>query len=202
MSAAPPQVPDQGSAENDRSLRARLKDAWVVEFSNFRLKQLLFTLFARLLPEGRATGLRTSLIRAIGLHIDSGTRFLGMPKIQSSHTGSLRQRLLIGSHCTIGPRVILEFGELITIGDRVSLADGVVILTTTHQLGPKEHRAGQVVRQPVVIGNDVVIGTDSIILPGANIGDNAHILPNSVVTANVAPRVTVGGIPARPLRTG
>ena len=191
---------DTASGENPRSLRTQLKNAWMVEFSNFRWKLLLLPLLARLLPDSRATRLRTILVRAIGLSIDSGTRFLGMPKLQSSHAGSLKERLRIGSDCTIGARVILEFGELLTIGQRVSLADGVVILTTTHQLGPKEHRAGALVRSPVVIGNDVVIGTDSIILPGATLGDAARVMPNSVVTANVAAGVTVSGIPARPLR--
>jgi acetyltransferase-like isoleucine patch superfamily enzyme len=200
MSDETPATPAQGSGESERSLRARLKNAWMLEFSNFRWKLLVFPLLARLLPDGKATGLRTGFVRAIGLSIAPGTRFLGMPKLQSSHAGSLKERLRIGSNCTIGTRVILEFGELLTIGDRVSLADGVVILTTTHQLGPKEHRAGALVRTPVVIGNDVEIGTDSIILPGAILGDAARVLPNSVVTANVAAGVTVSGIPARPLR--
>lgn len=200
MSDAAAPVPDQASGEGGRSLRARLKNAWMVEFSNFRWKLLFFPLLARLLPEGGAMLLRTTLVRAIGLSIGSGTRFVGMPKLQSSHAGSLKERLHIGSDCTIGTRVILEFGEVLTIGQRVSLADGVVILTTTHQLGPKEHRAGALVRTPVVIGNDVVIGADAIILPGATIGEAARVLPNSVVTANVAAGVTVSGIPARPIR--
>jgi maltose O-acetyltransferase len=182
-----------------QSFRRWLKNAWAMEFSNLHWRLLLCTLLARLLPEGRATGLRTHLIRAIGLRIGAGTRFLGMPKIQSTPPRLLGERLRIGKNCTIGARVILEFGEVLTIGDRVSLADGVVILTTTHQLGPKEHRAGQPVREPVVIGNDVVIGTEAIILPGAKIGDSARVSPNSVVGASVAPGVTVSGIPARPV---
>jgi acetyltransferase-like isoleucine patch superfamily enzyme len=112
----------------------------------------------------------------------------------------MRPRLKIGTFCSIGAGVILEFGEALTIGDRVSLADKVVILTTTHQMGPSRHRAGPPIRFPVVIGNDVSIGEGAIILPGTTIGDSARVLPNSVVNANVAPGVTVGGIPARPLR--
>jgi acetyltransferase-like isoleucine patch superfamily enzyme len=75
-----------------------------------------------------------------------------------------------------------------------------VILTTTHELGPKEHRAGTFVRNPVSIGNDVVLGENAIVLPGASIGDGARVLPDSVVNARVAPGATVSGIPARPLR--
>ena len=200
MSESATQMSDPDGAGSDPSLRAKLRTAWEWEFSSLRWRLLVCTLLARLLPEGRATGLRTGLVRAIGLRIDPGTRFLGMPKIQSSPPGPLRPRLRIGAHCTFGARSILEFGEVITIGDRVSLADGVVILTTTHELGPKEHRAGAVVRNPVVIGNDVSIGADAIILPGATIGDGARVLPNSVVNASVAAGITVSGIPARPLR--
>ena len=200
MSESAMQMSDPDGAESDPSLRAKLRRAWELEFASLRWRLLVCTLLARLLPEGRATGLRTGLVRAIGLRIDRGTCFLGMPKIQSSPRGPLWPRLRIGAHCTFGARTILEFGEVITIGDRVSLADGVVILTTTHQLGPKEHRAGAVVRYPVVIGNDVAIGADAIILPGATIGDGARVLPNSVVNASVAAGITVSGIPARPLR--
>jgi acetyltransferase-like isoleucine patch superfamily enzyme len=178
-----------------------LKSAWHLEFSNLRWRLLLVTLLARLLPEGRVPVLRASLVRAIGVNIGRGTRFLGMPKIQSPSPGPLGPRLQIGMHCTIGTGVILEFGEVLTIGDRVSLADGVVILTTTHQLGPREHRAGALVKSPVAIGNDVTIGAGSIILPGVTIGDAAHVHPGSVVNASVAAGVAVSGIPARPLRS-
>lgn len=195
-----PQQPAAEPEEKDSSLLARLKSAWVLEFSSLRWRVLVLTLLARVLPEGRAAGLRTSLIRAMGPQIGAGTRFLGMPKIQSSPAGALGPRLTIGAQCVFGARVILEFGEVLTIGDRVTLEEGAVILTTTHQLGPKEHRAGPVVRSPVVIGNDVHVGADSIILPGAKIGDAARVLPNSVVNANVAAGAIVSGIPARPVR--
>lgn len=193
------QLVESGGAQRI-SLRTKLKNAWDLEFSNLRWRLLVCTLLLRALPEGRVPGLRTSVIRAMGLSIGRGTRFLGMPMIQSSPSGPLGPRLRIGVDCRIGVRSILEFGEVVAIGDRVSLADGVVILTTSHQLGPKEHRAGAVVRSPVVIGNDVEIGADAIILPGVMIGDGARVLANSVVNASVAAGITVSGIPARALR--
>lgn len=202
MNAPDPRPPGLEQEGKSSSLRDRLIDVWRVEFSNLRLRLLFWTLLANLLPTGRANRLRTAFMRAMGFRIGPHTRFLATPKIQSQNPGPLGSRLSIGAHCTLGARVILEFGEKLTIGDRVSLADGVVILTTTHQLGPREHRAGAVVRTPVVIGNDVEIGADSIILPGANIGDGARVLHNSVVNATVAPGATVSGIPARPVRQG
>lgn len=182
--------------ENGGSLRERVRVAWELEFANFRWRLLFCGLLARALPDGRATALRTGLVRAIGLDIGAGTRFLGMPKLTSS-PGPLRPRLRVGKDCLIGERVILEFAEVLSIGDRVKLEDGAVVLTTTHQLGPKAHRAGAVVRSPVSIGSDVVVGAGAIILPGAVIGDGARVLPNSVVNAKVAAGATVVGIPAR-----
>lgn len=194
--------PDLSAPDKDDSLLGRVKNAWNVEFANLHFRLLFFTALASLLPDGRAVGLRTSLLRGIGLRIGPGTRFLSMPKIQSQTPGPLGPRLNMGAQCLVGARVILEFGDTLTMGDRVSLGDGVVILTTTHQLGPREHRAGTVVRNPVAIGSDVEVGSESIILPGAKIGDGARVLPGSVVNSAVAPGVTVGGIPARPVRQG
>jgi acetyltransferase-like isoleucine patch superfamily enzyme len=187
-------------AREERSLGARLKGVWDLEFGNLWWRLLACTLLARILPEGRATTLRTSLIRALGTRIGPGTRFLGMPRIQSSRQGSRTPRLEIGANCTIGTRVILEFGDRLAIGDRVVLAEGAVILTTTHQLGPKERRAGPIVTHPVTIGNDVEVGANAIILPGVTLGNGARVLANSVVNASVAEGVTVSGMPARPLR--
>ena len=189
-----------GHTDNDAPAPGWLRQAWDVEFGNLRFGLFVYPLLARLLPEGRASGLRTALVRAVGLQIGASTRFAGMPMMQSSRPGRLRERLEVGANCEFGRRIILEFGDKMTIGDRVSLADGVVILTTTHELGPKEHRAGTVVRHPVVIGNDVSIGEESIVLPGAVLGDGACVMPHSVVNSKVAPGTTVSGIPARPVR--
>ena len=196
MSEPALQILDSAAAGAHSSLRSRLKVAWELEFGNLRWRLLACALLARLLPANRAIALRTRIVRAIGLDIGPGTHMFGMPKITSS-PGPLRQRLRIGADCTLGSRVILECGDVLAIGDRVTLADGVVILTTSHQIGPREHRAGALVRSPVVIGDDVHIGADSIILPGATLGNGARVLPKSVVNAAVAPGATVAGIPAR-----
>jgi maltose O-acetyltransferase len=188
-------------AQNDRSLGPRLKDAWVVEFNSLRWRLLFCSLFARFIPEGRAPRLRAWLVRGIGVKLGAGTRIYGMPTIQSSPKGPLGPRLRVGKGCTIGTGVILEFGAPLVMGDRVSLENDVVVLTTTHQIGPKEHRAGTPVRVPVMIGSDVSVGVGAIILPGTTISDGATVLPRSVVNANVASGVTVGGVPARPVRS-
>jgi maltose O-acetyltransferase len=173
-----------------------------MEFSNLRLRLMVFSLLARLLPDGRATSLRTALIRGIGLQIGPGTRFLGMPMIQSTPPGSLRGRLRIGSDCVIGKGVVLEFGEHLSIGDRVTLADRATVITTTHDIGPREQRCGPPVRRPVTIEDEAVIGESAVILPGTTIGRAAQVLPGSVVNAPVPTGGVVAGIPAKPVAPG
>jgi len=191
---------DPGESSEVRSPRKRLKDAWNVEFANLRWRLVFAMVISRFLPERRGTRLRAALIRAAGPAVGRGTRFFGMPMMQSSRPGSMGPRLHIGSRCTVGTGVVLEFGEKMEIGDRVSIGDGVVILTTTHQLGPKWHRAWTPNRFAVRLGDECSIGEGAIILPGVTVGAGARVLPESVVNANVAPGVTVGGAPARPVR--
>lgn len=48
-----------------------------------------------------------------------------------------------------------------------------------------------------VVGNDVWVGNDAIIIAGVTIGDGAIIGAGAVVTKDVAPYETVGGVPAK-----
>jgi maltose O-acetyltransferase len=45
------------------------------------------------------------------------------------------------------------------------------------------------------------VGAAVTILPGVTIGPEAFVAAGSVVTADVAPRTVVAGVPARALRT-
>lgn len=86
-----------------------------------------------------------------------------------------------------------------------------------------QHACGLVINGKAVIGNNITMGQFTTI--GSNVGDAAHIGNNvyigpgvsivddieigchacigagAVVTKNVAPHTTVGGVPARPLNT-
>ena len=103
----------------------------------------------------------------------------------------------LGSHCLIDVGCAFELGDNVTIGDRVTLGYQVIIITTTHELGPREHRAGPLVRNPVHVEDGALIGARCVILPGVTVGVGAIVDPGSVVNMNVPPNARVRGIPAR-----
>jgi len=52
------------------------------------------------------------------------------------------------------------------------------------------------------VGDGVLVGSGAIVLPGVRIGDGAVIGAGAVVLADVAPGLTVAGVPARPISKG
>lgn len=152
------------------------------------------TLAASLLPRRDAGLARARLFALAGFRIGEGTCLNSTPRISGS--SGLFERLAIGKRCIIDEDCAFDLEECITIGDRVAIGPGVIILTSTHELGPREHRAGPVVKTPVVIQDGALLGARSIILPGVTVGAGAVVNPGSVVNKDVAPNTRVGGAPA------
>lgn len=105
----------------------------------------------------------------------------------------------IGADCRI---YISEWGSepfLITIGDRVTITDGVRLLTHDGSTWLFRNADGSRYQRyaPVVIGDRVFIGCDAIVLPGVSIGDDCVIGAGAVVTKDVPSGTIAAGNPAR-----
>ena len=108
-----------------------------------------------------------------------------------------------GYNITLGDRVFMNFGcvvldvAAVTIGDGTQIGPVVQILTADHPRDPIERRSGLEFGRPIHIGANVWIGGGAIILPGVTIGDDAVIGAGAVVTRDVPAGATAVGNPAR-----
>jgi len=101
----------------------------------------------------------------------------------------------LGAHIGTGVSWGLEatpdvfWPELITIKDDAIIGYDAVLLC--HEFLQDEYRTGE-----IVIGREAMIGAKAVILPGVHIGEEAQVAANSLVTRDVPPETTVGGVPA------
>ena len=127
------------------------------------------------------------------IFIGENNHFRSHLQLRAVHGG----KITIGNNTFINTNVAITSLESITIGDRVKIANNVVIVDHDHdyQNDMNEYRC-----QAVVIGNDVWIGANAVILKGVHIGDHAVIAAGSVVNHDVPENTVAGGIPASELK--
>jgi maltose O-acetyltransferase len=89
----------------------------------------------------------------------------------------------------------------VTIGDRVSIAPRVTLVTSSHPNNSRIAPVAPLARGPIVIEPDAWIGAGAVILPGVRIGRGAVVGAQSVVARDVPPLTVVAGQPARAVRT-
>ena len=88
----------------------------------------------------------------------------------------------------------------LTIGDRVSVAPRVTIVTSSHPNRSRIRAFAPTAKGPVVIQDDAWIGAHVVILPGVTVGHGSVVGAGSVVASDVPPMVIVAGQPARQIR--
>ena len=95
----------------------------------------------------------------------------------------------------------LDGTDLITLGDRVSLAPRVTLVTSSHPNNSHIAATAPVSRGPITVEADAWIGAGAVILPNVRIGRGAIVGANSVVTSDVPALTVVAGLPARSVRS-
>jgi maltose O-acetyltransferase len=88
----------------------------------------------------------------------------------------------------------------ITIGDRVSIAPRVTLVTSSHPNNSRIRGFAPIAQGSIVIEEDAWLGAGCVVLPGVRIGRGAVVGANAVVQQDVAPLHVVAGQPARMIR--
>lgn len=122
-----------------------------------------------------------------------------------------RVRLLRWCGFTIGRDVYIADGFMVvedlaqtdnlTIGDRVSMAPRVTVVTSSHPNRSRIRTVAPLAIGAVTIEADAWIGAGAVILPGVRVGRGAIVGALSVVTRDVPPLHVVAGQPAAVIRT-
>lgn len=89
----------------------------------------------------------------------------------------------------------------LSIGDRVAIAQRVLIVLSSHPNNSLLRDEMGVVEGSVSIRDDAWIGAGSILLPNVTVGEQAVVAAGAIVTKDVPPRTIVAGNPARLLRS-
>jgi acetyltransferase-like isoleucine patch superfamily enzyme len=89
----------------------------------------------------------------------------------------------------------------LSIGDRVAIAQRVLIILSSHPNNSKLRGQVEDVNGSVTICDDAWIGAGAILLPNVTVGEQAIVAAGAIVTKDVPPRTVVAGNPARVLRS-
>ncbi|WP_115727572.1 sugar O-acetyltransferase [Actinomyces culturomici] len=126
----------------------------------------------------------------------------------------------LGEGAEIRPRLTVDYGENIFVGDRTFINFGLValdvarisigadcqigpnvqLLTPIHPVEPGPRRDRWESAKPIRIGDNVWLGGGVVVCPGVTIGSDSVIGAGAVVTKDVPPRSVAVGNPARVVR--
>jgi putative colanic acid biosynthesis acetyltransferase WcaF len=134
-----------------------------------------------------SSALRIKALRAFGATIGEGVIMRQRIRIK------FPWRLTIGDRCWIGEGVWIHNQGELTIGADTVISQESFLTTGSHDL----RATMDLVIRPVRIGSGVWVTSRCMVLSGVEIGDNAVILPGSVVDRSVEPQSIYGGVPAR-----
>lgn len=160
-------------------------------------KFFIFTIFMSLYSILLFPPLRLIFLKLLGAKIGSATILMNL-KFFNVHKRGFRS-LKIGRKCFIGDETLIDLYGPVSLGDFVTLAQRVTIITHIN-VGYRNHPLQKYFPKKVssvVIKSGAVIGTNAVILPGVIVGERSFVAAGSVVTKNVPPETLVAGVPAK-----
>lgn len=166
------------------------------EIARFGISVPLFGIFSIL----GYPPLRILFLRLLGSKIGHNV-VIHKIKFINFYRGTL-SNLKIGDNSFIGDDCLFDLADKIILGQQVTMAERVIILTHTN-VGYKDHPLQKYfpsIQKPVVFQDGCFIGVNVTILPGVTIGRESFVAAGSVVTGEIPAKILVGGAPAKMIR--
>lgn len=105
--------------------------------------------------------------------------------------------LHIGRNSFVNYDVWFNTAGGIRIGENCNIAYRVTFVTSTHEIGTENKRAGKAMAKMIVVGDGTWIGAGTTILPGVCIGSGVIIGAGSVVVKDCEDNAVYAGNPAK-----
>lgn len=106
-------------------------------------------------------------------------------------------RIEIGKGTYVNVNCFFESSEApIVIGEKCALGMEVMIITSMHEIGPPEDRAGQGYRLSVTVEDGCWLGARATVMPGVTVATGCIIAAGALVTRDTAPHGLYAGVPA------
>ena len=136
---------------------------------------------------------RTLLLRALGVNISA--RALVRPRVIIRCSN-----LSVGPSTTVNYHCVFDNRGGVDIGSRVGIGIGVMFLTTDHDSGDPNCRAGSGISKAITVEDGAYIGSGATVLSGVTIGRGVVVAAGSVVTRDCEADGLYAGITARRIR--
>ena len=127
-----------------------------------------------------------------------GANLSGMPFIHSTARTKIPWNLTMKHRACLGEHANAYSLGKIKVGEHATIAQETYLCTGTHDF---KDPSMQLITKPITIHKNAFVGVRAMVLPGVEIGENAIIGAQSVVTKDVGPNEIVAGNPARKIRT-
>src|SRR5262249_9462914 len=111
------------------------------------------------------------------------------------------EHMRIGDDVYVGPGAVFICLESLTVGDGVLIGPHVVVSNGNHRYRNGAYQVAENEVAPITIGAGSWIGANATLLAGVTIGKGVLVGANSTVTHDVHDHDSVGGVPARSLRS-
>lgn len=138
--------------------------------------------------------LRPVLLRTAGARIGRNFLMYGSSTFHSEMRLTIEDDVFVNQSCHFDMQAEIHLSSGVRVGDHVRF------ITSDHEIGTAERRAGPGRSSSIRIGRGSWICSGAVILPGVQVGEGSIVAAGAVVTRSVGPNCLVAGVPGRIIR--